>query len=238
MRHSSDIALVPIRGDLSSRTVPYVRDELEGLINGGTRRIVLNMADVPYVDSSGMSLIFVMVRRMRECGGLISFVNVCPNVMHTMRIARVVDLVPVSAASSPGDVPELDSSAMPLWRTTLPVNASNLLPARHRVAELARQLPFTGDQVFDITLAVGEALGNAADHTCGEGVLATVSAYPDRMIVEVTDCGDGIDSTTPEAENPERGRGIMLMRLLVDSVCIERRAGGSGTLVRLVKLTR
>lgn len=238
MRHSSDIALVPILDDLTSRTVPYVRGVLEGLMATGKRRIVLNMAEVSHVDAAGMSFILGMVRRMRECGGLISLIDVTPGVLYSLRIARIVDLIPVRAANTPSGVPELDPSVLPLWRTTLPVNAKDLHAARQRVSELAQRLPFSCDEVFDLTLAVGEALGNAADHTCGEGVLATVTAYPDRIVVEVTDCGDGFDGNAlPDSCDPERGRGIMLMRLLVDSVCIERRANGAGTLVRLVKLT-
>ncbi len=238
MRRSTNIALVPVSGDLSVRTVPALKQALEALIARGSQRIVLNMADVPFVDSSGMALIFGMVRRMRECGGLLSVVNVNPDVLRAMRRARLVDLVPVGALGAEGDVPALDSSTLPLWRTSLPVSGEDLQTARERITELAQRMPFSHDEVFDITLAVGEALGNAADHTCGVGILATVSAYPDRMVVEVTDCGEGFDGSAVQvAPDSERGRGIMLMRLLVDSVSIEPRPGGAGTLVRLVKMS-
>ncbi len=243
MRRSTNISLVPVSGDISVRTVPALRNVIERLIASGSRRIVLNMAAVPYVDSSGMAFIFGAVRRMRENGGLLSLVDVTPDVLRSLRIARLVDLIPVSSIGEHDDVPELDPSVLPLWRTTLPVSGDDLQAARTRVAELAHKLPFSNDEVFDITLAVGEALGNAADHTCGDGILATVSAYPDRMVVEVTDCGDGFEKSPEQMiesqsmRDPERGRGILLMRLLVDSVRIEPRPGGSGTLVRLVKLT-
>ena len=106
---------------------------------------------------------------------------------------------------------------------------------------LLSSLPFSPDGVFDMTLASGEALGNAVDHTCGGGVLVTVAAYPDRAIVDVADCGAGFslgaDEEAPEvAADAERGRGIRLMRLLADSVSIEQKSTGEGTVVRLVKL--
>lgn len=241
MRHSTNIALVPVSGALSQDTVPALREALDRLIAHGTYRVVLNMSDVPYVDSSGMALIINSVRRMRDEGGLLSLVNVTPGVLRAMRISRLVDLIPVSVLGDRGEVPELDPSVLPLWRTTLPVSGDDLQGARMRISELAHRLSFSNDEVFDITLAVGEALGNAADHTCGDGILATVSAYPDRMVVEVTDCGDGFDTSAARTgasalANPERGRGIQLMRLLVDSVRIAPRPGGSGTVVRLVKL--
>ena len=101
-------------------------------------------------------------------------------------------------------------------------------------------MPFSNDAVFDLMLAAGEALGNAVDHTCGEGILATASGYPDRMVIEVADCGGGFDPSEQAErclnQTDERGRGIRLMRLLVDSVSIVPRPSGSGMLVRLEKL--
>lgn len=242
MSRKHDIALVPVSGELCARTAPALKRTLDALVHDGRRRIVLNMADVPHIDAAGMAVLIGSVRQMRSYGGLISLVNVSPDVMHALKVARLVDLIPVSAAGVRKEVPELDPSALPLWRTTLPVDANDLHAARTRVEQLAGRLDFSPDAIFDITLAVGEALGNAADHTCGSGILATVSAYADRMVVEVTDCGEGFDSSRLQdgsehpCSNVERGRGIQLMQLLVDTVTIEGRSSGTGTVVRLVKL--
>lgn len=240
MAYDPNIVLVPLSGDLSVRTVPALKRTLVGLLRSGTPRIVLDMAEVPYVDSAGMAVLFAAVRTMRKRGGLVSLINVRPRVLRALRIARLVDYAPVSVAGARREVPELDPSTLPLWRTTLPIDADDMQAARVRIEELAQRLPFSSDAVFDVTLAAGEALGNAIDHTCGEGILATVSAYRDRLVVEVADCGDGFD---PHAEgvcepraNGERGRGIKLMRLLVDSVTIEPRSAGNGMVVKLVKL--
>lgn len=235
-----DIALVPVSGELNVRTAPALRRTLDGLVAKGSHRIVINMSDVPYVDSAGMAVLFSIIRQMRQAGGLVSLTNVSPNVLRSLKIARMVDLIPVSEAGMRKEVPELDPSALPLWRITLPVDCNDLHSARERIEELAGRLSFSHDDVFDLTLAAGEALGNAADHTCGAGVLATVSAYPDRMVIEVTDCGCGFDlqrgSKLPTTHDDQRGRGIRLMRLLVDSVSIHTRPSGVGTVVRLVKL--
>ena len=112
-----------------------------------------------------------------------------------------------------------------------------------RVEQLVSRMPFSADEVFDLTLAVGEAMGNAVDHTDGRDALVSVTSYPDRVVVDVTDCGEGFEVETLEdvpmaGETDERGRGIRLMHLLVDSVSIERRAHGRGTRVRIVKLVR
>lgn len=224
--------------DLDASTVPRLRTYFEGLIEGGCRRIILNMHDVSYVDSMGLALIFTLAREMREHGGLISLTEVNDDVYHMLCIACLVDFIPVSERGVRPTVPVLDPSVRPLWRRTLPVHADQLGRARERVTELLRHMPLTPDDVFDMTLASGEALGNAIDHTCAEGVLVTVTGYPDRVVLEVSDCGEGFELAADEepTASMERGRGIKLMRLLADSVEISHKSQGKGTVVRLVKL--
>ena len=236
-----NIALVPVEGDLDVTSVPTLRRRIDGLVSRGCRRVIMNMADVAYVDSAGLGLILTEARSLRRSGGLLSLVNVSPQAYHVLRRMRVLDHMPVLRAGARRELAPLDPSVLPEWRTTFRVQVSGLAEARGRLGELLGRLPLTSDEVFDMTLAAGEALGNAVDHTCGDGVLVTVAAYPDRACVEVTDCGEGYevaeDEELPETGPlAERGRGVRLMRLLADSVSIGKKSSGEGTVVRLVKL--
>lgn len=249
MTNADDILVIPVEGDLDVSCVARLRPYIDERIAGGCRRVILNMAQASYVDSLGMSLIFSEARRLRELGGLLSLVNVNASVYRSLVICRLVDFVPVTGAGPKPPIPALDPTVRPLWHGTMRVDPSRLSMARGRVEQLLTQTGLTPDEVFDMTLAGGEALGNAIDHTSAEGVLLTVSVYADRAVVEVADCGDGFDPTRSGdgAEDAadlsdetsgdlERGRGIKLMRMLADSVEIGRKANGAGTVVRLVKL--
>ena len=210
METMPNIALVPVEGDLDVTTVPRVRDTVDTLISSGCRRVILNMAGVQYVDSAGMALLFREIRSMRQAGGLLSLINVSDRVLRTLRIARVVDFAPISGTNARPEVPELDPTVMPTWRTALRVNATDLQETRGKVEALLRRMPFSDDQVFDITLAIGEAMGNAIDHTDGRDALVTVSAYPDRAVIDVTDRGCGISvrrGQLPAQERPNEERG-------------------------------
>lgn len=86
------------------------------------------------------------------------------------------------------------------------------------------------EKINDVVLAAGEAAGNAIEHAYrGESGTFRLKAIllGDRLVVEVWDKGrwrlDG---------DPERGRGLGIMRALVDDVAIE--STRSGTSVRLV----
>lgn len=242
MNFASNIAQVSLDGDLDVRSVPDVRRWIDDLVDSGCRRIVVNMAKAAHVDSSGLGLILREMRRMRELGGLISFTNVSERVYQTLALMRMLDFVPISRAGL-GDVrqvPELPPGALPEWRTTFRVDAEQMASARARLEELLEELPLPDDDVFDMTLASGEAVGNAVDHTEGAGVLVTVAAYEDRVVVDVADRGEGFEPPAGEGAEvdafAERGRGIHLMRLLADSVTILPKSTGEGTVVRLVKL--
>ncbi len=243
MSSSVNIALVPVEGDLDVTTAPAVRRRIDRLVSGGCRRVLLNLADTGHVDSAGLGLILTELRRMRGLGGLLSLVNVSDQVYLALRRMRVLDFMPVRRTSARSRVTSVDPSVLPLWRMTFRVDEGGLADARDRVGEMMASLPFSADEVFDMKLACGEALGNSVDHACASGVLVTVAAYPDRVVVEVSDCGCGFevadDEELPETGPfAERGRGIRLMRLLADAVSISSKSAGEGTVVRLVKLVR
>ena len=242
MPGSIDIAVVAVGGDLDVTGAPRVRARIEDLTARGCRRVLLNMAEVSYVDSAGLAMIFSETRHVRQLGGLLSLINVSPQVYHIMTVVRLADLVPVSLAGPRPPVPALEAGIHPLWRRTLRVDPRHMPDVRARLGELLREMRLTPDEVFDMTLAAGEALGNAVDHTRAEGVLVSIVGYPDRVVMEISDNGDGFDFDGLESEDPtdghsERGRGIPLMRLLADSVEFNRKRSGTGTVVKLVKLT-
>jgi anti-sigma regulatory factor (Ser/Thr protein kinase) len=80
-------------------------------------------------------------------------------------------------------------------------------------------------RVEDVVLAAGEAASNAIEHAYREaGGSVNLRAYvrEARLFIEVSDTGrwrlDG---------DPERGRGLGIMRALVDRVSIESTHGGT-----------
>ena len=103
-------------------------------------------------------------------------------------------------------------------------------------------------RVEDLRLAVSEACANALDAQEASGneapVRIVIEVEDDHIAVTVTDHAGGFDvdqldpippGTDPRRLRHERGRGIPLMRSLVDEVTFTRTA--EGTAVRLVVRT-
>lgn len=234
----NDITVIPLEGDLDVTCAAQLRVAVDQLKRAGCRRVIVNMANSEYIDTAGMGALVASSRRFREAGGLLSISNASPQVMHALRVGCLIDFIPARPAADAVLVPELDPSVPPLWQRTIRVTDGDIATARRRFTELVDTVSLTPDEAFDLSLACGEAIGNAVDHTSQEGVLVTVSAYADRVVVRVTDNGEGFAiarDETPE-ETEERGRGIRLMRMLVDSVDIRCKTAGHGTAVTIVKM--
>lgn len=95
------------------------------------------------------------------------------------------------------------------------------------------------DVTHDIELALTEACTNVLEHSAdGDEYEVSAGIDGDRCIIEVVDRGYGFDGSLQglaEAEpSAEQGRGIQLMRALVDKVTFSSRPA-KGTVVHLEK---
>lgn len=236
----NDIAVIAPSGDIDINTVPLLREQLDAVLDTETRRVIIGCQNVDFIDSSGLALLLSRTRQMVARGGVLSLANASPQILRIFQIAQLIDILHVTPADKP-PLPVLAPDAMPRWSRTMkvPAGIEHLCECRRRVSELLDEVAM-GDQArFDAALAAGEALSNAYDHGDGKNSLLSIRAYADRVVVEVRDRGCGFeiaDDEEPE-ESEERGRGIRLMRMLMDSVEVRRRNDGvCGTSVRLVKL--
>lgn len=122
---------------------------------------------------------------------------------------------------------------------TLPRDNLSIPLSRHIVRDALRQLGVADECISDIAVAQSEACTNVVDHSGpGEGYEVRVEICDDRCVISVVDTGRGFDSSYrrggPSDLGSERGRGIQLMRALVDEVHFVSDAE-SGTAVRLEK---
>ncbi len=142
------------------------------------------------------------------------------------------------ARMSPSDGYE-DDVALLLFRQPaplhmeLPAEADQLAPARTALRHWLRRCGLDPDQAYNILFATSEAVANAIEHghrnNPGGLIRVRATALVDQLHVTITDTGTW--QTPRPAENPQRGRGITLMRALMHDVAIE--PGTTGTTVHL-----
>src|SRR5262249_60587705 len=112
-----------------------------------------------------------------------------------------------------------------------------------RILEAVAPAGLDGDRLTDLAVALAEALSNAAVHghrlDPRRRVAVAIAVERGCVVVEVSDSGRGFDAggvsdpTHPERQLATGGRGIFLMRRLVDEVAYNP----SGNTVRLTVRT-
>lgn len=61
-------ATVVAAGEIDLASSPDLRRELQGLLDDGARRIVLDLADVTFIDSSGLGVLVGVLKRINDDG--------------------------------------------------------------------------------------------------------------------------------------------------------------------------
>jgi anti-sigma regulatory factor (Ser/Thr protein kinase) len=124
-------------------------------------------------------------------------------------------------------------------RLVIPSSPEHLTNIRDLVEDAAGQVGFSVSEVQRIVTAAYEAVVNAATHGSPlEGknsIEIDVRAYPDKLVIEVQDQGDGFPASLSEKmpdTSSRRGRGIPLMYALVDEVRFDDSSGGKVTLIK------
>jgi PAS domain S-box-containing protein len=119
------------------------------------------------------------------------------------------------------------TAAAPLVRRFAP-NLAEVPLARGELREWMAGLGLDRAAAGDLLLAAGEAVANAVEHA-GAAAVELRAALLDAAVLELVVADDG--AWKEQVMETHRGRGLGLMRALVDEVALER--GDAGTTVRL-----
>lgn len=137
------------------------------------------------------------------------------------------------------------------------IDGTMLLPLREFVANVARQLDFSDQQVHEIEICVDEACANALEHAYttpferefpGQDITIQIQFFGEELTVRITDHGKGCDEPIhsrfkhlEEYINAERdnyrGLGMYLIQKFMDRVDV-RSTPGHGTTVEMTKIRR
>jgi len=89
-RHEGDALFVAISGEIDLHNSPDLRTALLDLLNRHpVRRLVLNLSNVPYMDSSAIAVLVELLQRQRKTSGQVFLVAPQPRVRCLLEIARL-----------------------------------------------------------------------------------------------------------------------------------------------------
>ena len=127
-------------------------------------------------------------------------------------------------------------------RLTIPARAEYITLCRLALTGIARLRELSDELLADLKLALTEAASNSVRHAYGDkdaGVVdISYQLFSDRLVIEVTDDGEGFDPVERErngGELSEGGLGIAIIRAIADEVEIGAQPAGKGSRLRFEK---
>src|SRR3954469_11119068 len=89
-RKEGDAVVVAVRGEIDLHNSPELRgDLLDILARQSPARLVLNLGQVPYMDSSAVAVLVEALQKIRKVGGRIYLTDLQPRVKGLLEIARL-----------------------------------------------------------------------------------------------------------------------------------------------------
>ncbi len=118
------------------------------------------------------------------------------------------------------------------FHLSLPRDEASVPVTRRLIAASLDVIGVDADTISDVEIALTEACANVLKHSqAGDAYEVLAGFDEERAFLEVIDGGEGFDpeAADPAADDAESGRGVALMRGLMDDVHFQRRRLKDGT---------
>ena len=124
------------------------------------------------------------------------------------------------------------------FQLSLPRDEASVPLTRRLIAQALEIVGVEADTISDVEIALSEACANVLRHAkTGDAYEVRAGFNEERAFLEIIDQGEGFDPEVraPEgelvADESESGRGVMLMRALMDKVRFETRSDDGNTVI-------
>ena len=85
----SQVPVVRVVGEIDVYTAPDFKSAINKVIDSGATKIVIDLTDVSYMDSSGFGTLLGATKRIRPKGGAISLIGCSEAIERMLKITRL-----------------------------------------------------------------------------------------------------------------------------------------------------
>ena len=104
--------VVSVRGEIDLFTAPDLKSALSEAIESGHTRIVVDLTDTTFLDSTALGVLIGAVKRLRSRDGALVIVNVDQNIAKTFEITGLDQIFTILATRDDA-IAALDDAASP-----------------------------------------------------------------------------------------------------------------------------
>jgi anti-anti-sigma factor len=87
VEHDTGAVVIAPQGMIDAHSAPEVRSRIDQVLDGGASRLVLNLQEVPFLDSAGLAILVSTHKRAKEVDGKV--VLIWPRDEAVQRILRL-----------------------------------------------------------------------------------------------------------------------------------------------------
>jgi len=96
VRTQDQVKIVKLRGKLNlGASLDRTNETLKDLVNAGESRFLLDLQEVPMIDSSGIGLLVRYLTAAKQHGGSLKLLNPSKFALQTLKLVRVLSLFEV-----------------------------------------------------------------------------------------------------------------------------------------------
>ncbi len=94
-RSDRDVDVAVLSGELDMGTVSVVKDALMQALGEGRTRLLIDLSDVSFIDSSGLSVFVTALRESRSRGGCVGLLKPQAVVRSVIELTRLDQALPI-----------------------------------------------------------------------------------------------------------------------------------------------
>ena len=97
VKESGDVKIVVFEGNLDTNTAPAAEDEINGLIDGGTLKILVNFEKLDYISSAGLRVLLATAKKLKPSSGDLKICCLNATVQEVFDISGFASILSVSS---------------------------------------------------------------------------------------------------------------------------------------------
>ena len=98
--HDAGNTVLEVVGELDAYTSPRLREQLVDQSRAGRHRLVVDLAEVSFMDSSGLGVLVGGLKRARAAGGSVTLTGASAHILGVLRITGLTRVFAVYATTA------------------------------------------------------------------------------------------------------------------------------------------
>jgi anti-anti-sigma factor len=97
VKESGDVRIIVFEGNLDTNTAPAAEGEINGLIDGGTLKLLVNFEKLDYISSAGLRVLLATAKKLKPSSGDLKICCLNTTVQEVFDISGFASILSVSS---------------------------------------------------------------------------------------------------------------------------------------------